>query len=120
MNTMKIQAIEGEDRVSGILMEQELSGQADEEKKPSFYPADGVFVALGTAGSTEIARQMGAELTEKGHIKVDETMASTIPGLFAAGDCTGGLLQVSKAVYEGSMAGLSAGRYVRSRKNKPA
>ena len=116
VNTMKIQAIEGEDRVSGILMEPELSGQADEEKKPSFYPADGVFVALGTAGSTEIARQMGAELTEKGHIKVDETMASTIPGLFAAGDCTGGLLQVSKAVYEGSMAGLSAGRYVRSRK----
>ena len=116
VNTMKIQAIEGEDRVSGILMEQELSGQAGEEKKPSFYPADGVFVALGTAGSTEIARQMGAELTEKGHIKVDETMSSTIPGLFAAGDCTGGLLQVSKAVYEGSMAGLSAGRYVRSRK----
>ena len=58
---------------------------------------------------------MGAELTEKGNIKIDREMASTIPGLFAAGDCTGGLLQVSKAVYEGSMAGISAGRYVRQR-----
>ena len=28
----------------------------------------------------------------------------------------GGLLQVSKAVYEGSMAGINAGKYVRQRK----
>ena len=39
---------------------------------------------------------MGAELTEKGNIKVDEEMATTIPGLFAAGDCTGGLLPGGK------------------------
>ena len=115
VNTMKIQSIEGTDRVSGILVENDLTAQEEGTKADSFYPADGVFVALGTAGSTEIARQMGAELTEKGNIKIDREMASTIPGLFAAGDCTGGLLQVSKAVYEGSMAGISAGRYVRQR-----
>ena len=115
VNTMKIQSIEGTDRVSGILVENDLTAQEEGTKADSFYPADGVFVALGTAGSTEIAHQMGAELTEKGNIKVDREMASTIPGLFAAGDCTGGLLQVSKAVYEGSMAGISAGRYVRQR-----
>ncbi|MGN8887218.1 NAD(P)/FAD-dependent oxidoreductase [Blautia sp. HCP28S3_G10] len=115
VNTMKIQSIEGTDRVSGILVENDLTAQEEGTKADSFYPADGIFVALGTAGSTEIARQMGAELTEKGNIKVDREMASTIPGLFAAGDCTGGLLQVSKAVYEGSMAGISAGRYVRQR-----
>ncbi len=28
-------------------------------------------------------------------------------GLFACGDCTGGLLQISKAVYEGALAGLA-------------
>jgi thioredoxin reductase (NADPH) len=39
-----------------------------------------------------------------------------VPGLFAAGDCTGGLLQVAKAVYEGAAAGLSAIKYVRSKK----
>nr|WP_296158342.1 FAD-dependent oxidoreductase [uncultured Blautia sp.] len=115
VNTMNIQSIEGEDRVSGILVQNDLTAQEEGTKADSFYPTDGVFVALGTAGSTEIARQMGAELTEKGNIKVDGEMASTIPGLFAAGDCTGGLLQVSKAVYEGSMAGISAGRYVRQR-----
>ena len=116
VNTMKIQAIEGDDKVSGLLMQSDTAAQDAEVPENSFYPADGVFVALGTAGSTEIARQMGAEITDKGNIKTDEEMATTIPGLFAAGDCTGGLLQVSKAVYEGSMAAISAGKYVRHKK----
>ncbi|HJB88438.1 MAG TPA: NAD(P)/FAD-dependent oxidoreductase [Candidatus Blautia excrementigallinarum] len=116
VNTMKIQAIEGGDRVSGLRLESETAAQGEGEAQPSFYPAEGVFVAMGTAGSTEIARQMGAELTEKGNIKVNEDMETTIPGLFAAGDCTGGLLQVAKAVYEGCAAGISAGKYVRRRR----
>ena len=116
VNTMKIQAIEGDDKVSGLLIQSDIAAQDAEAPENSFYPADGVFVALGTAGSTEIARQMGAEITDKGNIKTDEEMATTIPGLFAAGDCTGGLLQVSKAVYEGSMAAISAGKYVRHKK----
>ena len=116
VNTMKIQAIEGDDKVSGLLMQSDTAAQDAEAPENSFYPADGVFVALGTAGSTEIARQMGAEITDKGNIKTDEEMATTLPGLFAAGDCTGGLLQVSKAVYEGSMAAISAGKYVRHKK----
>lgn len=116
VNTMKIQAIEGDDKVSGLLMQSDIAAQDAEAPENSFYPADGVFVALGTAGSTEIARQMGAEITDKGNIKTDEEMATTMPGLFAAGDCTGGLLQVSKAVYEGSMAAISAGKYVRHKK----
>ena len=72
----------------------------------SLHPADGIFVALGTAGSAEIARRWGAELTDKGNIKVNSEMETTIPGLFAAGDCTGGLLQVSKAVYEAAWSGI--------------
>ena len=116
VNTMKIQAIEGDDLVSGLRMENDIHAQEDGVAEASFYPADGIFVALGTAGSAEIARQMGAELTDKGNIKVNSEMETTIPGLFAAGDCTGGLLQVSKAVYEGSMAGISAGKYVRHKK----
>ena len=119
VNTMKIQSVEGDDLVSGIRLEPDV--QAEEIKAEAgqqandFCPAEGVFIAMGTAGSTEIARQMGAELTEKGNIKVNENMETTIPGLYAAGDCTGGLLQVAKAVYEGARAGLSAVQYVRAR-----
>jgi thioredoxin reductase (NADPH) len=43
-------------------------------------------------------------------------MATNVPGLFAAGDCTGGLLQIAKAVYQGAEAGLAAVRYLRGKK----
>ena len=115
VNTMKIQAIEGAKTVSGLRLEPEVSIQENGENVSSFAAADGIFVAMGTAGSSEMARQMGAALTEKGNIKVNDQMESTIPGLFAAGDCTGGLLQVAKAVADGAQAGISAGKYVRSR-----
>lgn len=117
VNTMKIQAIEGNEAVSGLRLKPEISAQENGENSSSFAAADGIFVAMGTAGSSEMARQMGASLTEKGNIKVNEQMESTIPGLFAAGDCTGGLLQVAKAVADGAQAGISAGKYVRSRKS---
>lgn len=104
VDTRKILRIEGIDSVDRVVFE---DGET--------MDMDGVFVALGTAGSAEIARQMGAELTDKGHVAVDDAMQTTIPGLFAAGDCTGGLLQVAKAVYEGSLAGINAGKYVKNR-----
>ena len=72
----------------------------------------GVFVALGVAGSTALARKLGAEV-EGNRIVVDEKMQTTLPGLYAAGDCTGGLLQVAKAVYEGALAGTEAAKAVR-------
>ena len=81
---MKIQSVEGENTVSGLRMEQDISTLESDGQKESFYPADGIFVALGTAGSTEIARQMGAELTEKGNIRVNQEMETTIPGLFCS------------------------------------
>lgn len=67
---------------------------------------NGVFVAIGVAGSSELARKVGAE-TENNRIRVNEKMETSIPGLYAAGDCTGGVLQVYKAVYEGAKAALS-------------
>lgn len=78
----------------------------------STLPVAGVFVALGAAGSTELARGLGVQL-DGSRIVVDEKMYTNIPGLFAAGDCTGGLLQVAKAVYEGALAGMEAVKHVR-------
>ena len=50
---------------------------------------------------------------EGSRIVVDEKMQTTVPGLYAAGDCTGGLLQVAKAVYEGAQAGTEAAKALR-------
>ena len=72
----------------------------------------GVFVAVGVAGSGDLAKKIGAE-TDKNRIVVDENMATNVPGLYAAGDCTGGMLQIAKAVYEGAKAGVEAVKYLR-------
>lgn len=76
---------------------------------------DGVFVAYGVAGTAALAKKLGA-VTDGSTIRVNENMQTTIKGLFAAGDCTGGLLQISKAVYEGAKAGTEIIKYLRSKK----
>ena len=45
--------------------------------------------------------------------EVVDIYGNVIPGLYAAGDCTGGLLQVAKAVYEGAQAGTEAAKALR-------
>lgn len=72
----------------------------------------GVFIAIGVASSTDLAKKLGAVI-DGNNITVDENMATNVPGLYACGDCTGGLLQISKAVYEGAKAGLSVIKYIR-------
>ena len=76
-------------------------------------PLDGLFVAVGTASSAEFAMKLGI-MTENGAIKVDRNMATNVPGFFAAGDCTGGLMQIVTAASEGAVAATSALRYVKA------
>ena len=102
--TEKLEAIEGEETVTAL----RLAGGG-------LLPADGLFVALGVAGSAALARKLGAPV-ENGRIVVNEKMQTGIPGLFAAGDCTGGMLQVCKAVYEGALAATEAIKQIRGKK----
>ena len=67
---------------------------------------DGVIIEKGVEGSTNFAKRIGAKVNND-KIDVDENMQTSIKGLFACGDCTGGLYQVSKAVYEGIKAVLA-------------
>ena len=76
-------------------------------------PADGVFVAIGSAGGADFAKKLGLALNGDS-IATDEHMATNAKGIYSCGNVTGGLLQISKAVYEGAVAGLSAAAYVRS------
>ena len=75
---------------------------------------DGVFVAIGTASSSDFARKLGVKIEEKtNNIVVNEKMETNMPGLYACGDCTGGILQIAKAVYEGMVAGMSVIKYLK-------
>ena len=89
--------VEGEQTVTGL--------RAD----GSLLPCSGIFILREAVAPTDLLP--GLE-TENGAIRVDRRMATSIPGVFAAGDCTGEPLQVSKAVGEGLTAALSAAEYL--------
>lgn len=69
----------------------------------------GVFILRPAMAPTDLFPGLGIE---NGYVQVDRRMATGLPGVFAAGDCTGGPLQVSKATGEGLIAGQSAAAYV--------
>ena len=102
VDTGNIKELTGEELLSSVVFE---DGKT--------LDVSGVFVAIGTAGSSDLARKLGA-VTEGTKIAVDGEMATNIPGLYAAGDCTPGMLQVAKAVYQGAEAATSAIKFVRS------
>lgn len=101
--TDKIVKISGKDFVESLTT----------EKKE--YPADGIFAAMGTASAADFAATMGV-MIDNNDIVVDENYMTNIDGLFAAGDCIGGLLQVSKAVADGAMASTGIIKYIKSKK----
>ncbi|ACL20503.1 thioredoxin reductase (NADPH) [Desulfitobacterium sp. LBE] len=70
---------------------------------------DGVFVLRESLPAEQIVP--GLEM-DKGAIKVNRELETGIPGLFAAGDCSGQPYQLNKAVGEGGTAALSAIKYL--------
>lgn len=90
-------AIRGEETVTAL------------EADSTPLPCDGVFILRRAVAPADLLP--GLDMDD-GVIRTDRKMATNIAGVFAAGDCTGGPLQVSKAVGEGHTAALSACEYL--------
>ena len=73
------------------------------------YPVDGVFIIKDTVS---VANLMPGLERSGAAISVGRGMETSIPGVFAAGDCTGKPYQAAKAVGEGNIAALSACEYI--------
>lgn len=93
--------IVGEETVEGIKVDDEL------------IPCDAVFVLRPSIAPENLIA--GLE-TEGPNIKVDASMRTNIPGVFAAGDCTGKPLQIAVAVGEGQLAAFGAVQYLDEKK----
>lgn len=71
------------------------------------HPVQGLFIALGTAGAADFAAKLGVQTgsgADAGTLIVNERFQTNLPGLYAAGDATGGYLQIAKAVSDGAHA----------------
>ena len=101
INTSKIKELQGQDRIEEIVF--------DDGSKESI---EGLFIAYGSASSSSFALKMGIA-TEGKSIIVNDKMETNIPGLFAAGDCTGVFKQVAVAVGQGALASRQMNDYIR-------
>jgi thioredoxin reductase (NADPH) len=82
-------------------------------KKASTLEVAGVFVAVGLKPNSQPFADI-LKLTKSGHIITDESMATSVPGLFAAGDVRQrSARQVASAVGDGATAALSAFNYLK-------
>lgn len=104
----KILAIEGKEYVEDLRYI--IPGEHELTEK-----VDGIFIEGGVPNSV-LAHDIGLDLDTKGNILVNRPDHTTkVEGVFAAGDVTGGIHQISKAVGEGACAAVSAAIYLKKK-----
>ena len=74
-----IDEILGEDTVTGVTLRNVKTGETED------FPADGVFMAIGHDPNTALFKGL-LELNEKGYLEAFENTATSVPGVFGAGD----------------------------------
>jgi len=98
----RVVEIKGTEKVESVLVENVKTGEKED------IPTDSVFVSVGLVPQNEIAKSLGAELTEEGYVKVDEFQRTSIKGLYAAGDIAGGARQIVTSCAQGAQAALAS------------
>lgn len=96
----EVRQIHGDKSVQGVTLFN------NKTKEQSALAVSGVFIAVGYEPSTDLAGKIGVELTDYGYIKT-ENFRTNIPGVYAAGDVTGGFNQIVIASGQGSGAALT-------------
>jgi thioredoxin reductase (NADPH) len=104
----EVREIMGEKLVKKVVL---FDNKTEETKE---LAVDAIFVQVGEAPNSQIARGAGVEVDDRGYIKIDILQRTNIPGVYAAGDITNHpVKQVGTAVGQGITAALEAYSYIR-------
>ncbi|WP_295591412.1 NAD(P)/FAD-dependent oxidoreductase [uncultured Methanobrevibacter sp.] len=97
-----VDEIKGDMLVESVVLKDTQTGELTE------MPINGVFVSVGYIPHTELAKQIGVNLDESGHIIIDKDQKTNIDYAYAIGDVCVGLKQWVVACGEGAVAATSA------------
>jgi len=88
-------------------------GPREVEGTHRVVPADLVLLALGFLGPEKgLPAELGLKLDERGNIATDASKMTSVPGVFAAGDCSRGQSLVVWAIHEGRRAARGVDKYL--------
>jgi thioredoxin reductase (NADPH) len=79
----------------------------------SYIDVNALFIAIGVEPQSDLAEKAGIELLNDNCIKVNRDQKTNFPGIYAAGDVTGGIRQVTTAVGEATTAAMNAYLYIK-------
>lgn len=100
--------IYGSNVVEGMKIKRSVYGDDKDsvsEVREEDLKLDGVFVEVGSTPASEVLGKLGLEMDEKGYVKVGKDCATSVEGVWAAGDVTDGVMkQMVTAAGEGSIA----------------
>jgi thioredoxin reductase (NADPH) len=97
-----VEEIKGKKSVSSVsLFNLETSAR-------STLPVEGVFASVGVLPQNQIAKALQLKTNDDGYVVVDSEQRTSVRGVYAAGDISGGLRQVVTACAKGAVAALSS------------
>jgi thioredoxin reductase (NADPH) len=98
----EIQSIEGEQLVNKIKV---INNKTNQESQ---IETEAVFVFVGLIPNTQFLAGSGVELDERGFVKTNDKLETSVKGVFCAGDVRSGATeQIASAVGEGANAALA-------------
>lgn len=104
----EIAEIKGDKQVRSVMLKNNATGEVSE------LAVDAVFVQVGEAPNSQLAKAAGVETDEVGYIKINIKQETNLPGIYAAGDITNHpVKQVGTAVGQGITAALEAYAFIR-------
>ncbi len=108
----KIASIVGDELVTGIKISTDGSDKT--------ISLEGVFIAMGSTPISQLIMRSGGLADDRGCLITDKHQRMNLEGVFAAGDCTCGGMQIVTAAGEGAVAGMRAASFVRKIKAQAA
>ncbi len=108
MWNMELKEVKGDIKVKRAVLVDNRTGETKE------INVDGVFVQVGEAPNSQIAKEVGVIVDKGGYVVVDNRQRTNIDGVYAAGDVTNGpVKQIGTAVGQAIIAASEAFGYVK-------
>jgi thioredoxin reductase (NADPH) len=101
-----VDSFEGGETLKTVVLKNIKTGELIRED------VDTCFLFIGYVPNTQVFKGL-IEMTNRGYIKTNELMETSVPGIYAVGDCREKMLrQVATAVGDGAVAGFMVEKYV--------